>query len=645
MEYVGGKSLKEIANERRTPDGKRDAAAGRAGHRVRHRGAGGARPPAQPQPAVLRLQGRQRDPDRGPARAHRHGRGAPDGRRGVGDLRHGRLPGARGRRGRPVGRLRPLHGGAHPRRADLRLPGLHQRLRGQPARPGQHRGLPRSTSRSTGCWSGPPTPTRASGSPPRRRCPTSCSGCCARSSPWRRARRGRRCPPCSAPNCASSTPSWCARWRATPRCSARTGRWSASAAGGTGARGRRPGHAAAGPRAGRDAGPGRPRPGQPRAPAAPAATGRPRALRRPPCGGRPARSSRGSTRPPPYWPCPYRMWTPPTPTRASWPGFRPPRPPSWWPPCQSAPEDSVEKRLRELRAQLELGDPAAALPVLQSLTDDDLDDWRVVWHRGLAALCSGDHETAALSFDAVYDAFPGEPAPKLALGVCAEVLGQLDNAGRVLPAGVDDRPELCERRVRPGPGAAEVRRPGRRRTGPGVGAGVVDPLHGRPGRRDPGPAAGPGAAGARCCPTCTRPPARWRTSSGRAWTPTGASGWPRRCSAARWTGCWPAGPARGRRATGTAPCWAPTSTSADLRFGLEHSYRVLARLAQQGEYEDRTGGTRQPLPPPDVGVKLMPPLPESAPSAPPARPTRRRVPPARSPSTPRTASAAAAAWT
>ena len=32
------------------------------------------------------------------------------------------------------------------------------------------------------------------------------------------------------------------------------------------------------------------------------------------------------------------------------------------------------------------------------------------------------------SFDAVYDAFPGEPAPKLALAVCAEVLGQLDNA-------------------------------------------------------------------------------------------------------------------------------------------------------------------------------------------------------------------------
>jgi serine/threonine-protein kinase PknG len=56
------------------------------------------------------------------------------------------------------------------------------------------------------------------------------------------------------------------------------------------------------------------------------------------------------------------------------------------------------------------------------------DDWRIVWYRGLHALAIGDRETAALSFDAVYDAFPGEPAPKLALGVCAEVLGQLDNA-------------------------------------------------------------------------------------------------------------------------------------------------------------------------------------------------------------------------
>jgi serine/threonine-protein kinase PknG len=97
---------------------------------------------------------------------------------------------------------------------------------------------------------------------------------------------------------------------------------------------------------------------------------------------------------------------------------------------QSAPQDSVEKRLREVRARLELADTAGAGQVLESVDGaKDADaDWQVVWHRGLAALCTGDFATAADSFDAVYDAFPGESAPKLGLGVCAEVLGQLDNA-------------------------------------------------------------------------------------------------------------------------------------------------------------------------------------------------------------------------
>lgn len=91
--------------------------------------------------------------------------------------------------------------------------------------------------------------------------------------------------------------------------------------------------------------------------------------------------------------------------------------------------DSVELRLSALRAELELGDTHAAQGVLRTLADDGLDDdWRVVWHRGMTALASGDQETAAASFDAVYDAFPGESAPKLALGLCAELLGQLDNA-------------------------------------------------------------------------------------------------------------------------------------------------------------------------------------------------------------------------
>ncbi|MBL1112574.1 protein kinase [Streptomyces sp. 110] len=95
---------------------------------------------------------------------------------------------------------------------------------------------------------------------------------------------------------------------------------------------------------------------------------------------------------------------------------------------RTAPVDSVELRLRRVRAQLELAEEHDAGVALTGLEAAYSDDWRIVWYRGLHAMATGDRETAALSFDAVYDAFPGEPAPKLALGVCAEVLGQLDNA-------------------------------------------------------------------------------------------------------------------------------------------------------------------------------------------------------------------------
>ncbi|WP_285511037.1 serine/threonine-protein kinase [Streptomyces sp. NBRC 14336] len=94
----------------------------------------------------------------------------------------------------------------------------------------------------------------------------------------------------------------------------------------------------------------------------------------------------------------------------------------------AAPAPSTETRLRQVRAWLENGEAGTAHEMLTRLEGERPDDWRVVWYRGVAALVTGDHEGAALAFDAVYDAFPGEPAPKLALGLCAEVLGQLDNA-------------------------------------------------------------------------------------------------------------------------------------------------------------------------------------------------------------------------
>lgn len=89
--------------------------------------------------------------------------------------------------------------------------------------------------------------------------------------------------------------------------------------------------------------------------------------------------------------------------------------------------DSVEVWFARCRAHLELGDPDGA--------EDDLDrarkllgpaadhDWRTRWHQGLLALARGDVAGAEGHFDAVYADLPGEPAPRLALGYCAEARG------------------------------------------------------------------------------------------------------------------------------------------------------------------------------------------------------------------------------
>jgi len=95
---------------------------------------------------------------------------------------------------------------------------------------------------------------------------------------------------------------------------------------------------------------------------------------------------------------------------------------------QAAGTGSVELSLRELRAHLELGDQEAVDQALGHLETDHPDDWRVVWYRGLAALAAGRPDDAAEAFDALYDAFPGEAAPKLALALCAELLGESEDA-------------------------------------------------------------------------------------------------------------------------------------------------------------------------------------------------------------------------
>ncbi len=103
---------------------------------------------------------------------------------------------------------------------------------------------------------------------------------------------------------------------------------------------------------------------------------------------------------------------------------------------RKAPEYTVEVRLRIVRVLIESGDTAAALRELEALTAPSLfdepeldpEDWRPDWYRGLAALADGRADEALGLFDAVCSAVPGEAAPKLALGVCAEATGDREAA-------------------------------------------------------------------------------------------------------------------------------------------------------------------------------------------------------------------------
>ena len=101
MEYVGGRSLKQILKDRMAAnDGQVRRVPGRPGDRVHRRDPPRVQLPALAGAALLRLQARQRDPGRRRAQADRPRRRAPRRRRSERDLRHRRLPGARGRRRR-----------------------------------------------------------------------------------------------------------------------------------------------------------------------------------------------------------------------------------------------------------------------------------------------------------------------------------------------------------------------------------------------------------------------------------------------------------------------------------------------------------------------------------------------------------------
>jgi serine/threonine-protein kinase PknG len=90
----------------------------------------------------------------------------------------------------------------------------------------------------------------------------------------------------------------------------------------------------------------------------------------------------------------------------------------------------AEAYLALARARLALGDVAAARLPLAQLTATGRADWRAAWHQGLADLLASRPEGARAAFDLVYDVLPGELAPKLALAFAAEATGDMTAAAR-----------------------------------------------------------------------------------------------------------------------------------------------------------------------------------------------------------------------
>lgn len=95
-----------------------------------------------------------------------------------------------------------------------------------------------------------------------------------------------------------------------------------------------------------------------------------------------------------------------------------------------APQRTVEVDLRLAQALIDAQRWDDTDELLAALEHDDRWEWRVHWYRAAAALAQGLPQTAAASFELVYRAVPGEPAPKLGLAVCAELAGAPARAAR-----------------------------------------------------------------------------------------------------------------------------------------------------------------------------------------------------------------------
>lgn len=86
---------------------------------------------------------------------------------------------------------------------------------------------------------------------------------------------------------------------------------------------------------------------------------------------------------------------------------------------------SAETRLALARALIAAGDLPGAEAALNEMVSSGTADWRTAWYGGLCELAGGRPDRAREAFSAVYDELPGELAPKLALAFAAEAAGDL----------------------------------------------------------------------------------------------------------------------------------------------------------------------------------------------------------------------------
>jgi serine/threonine-protein kinase PknG len=95
---------------------------------------------------------------------------------------------------------------------------------------------------------------------------------------------------------------------------------------------------------------------------------------------------------------------------------------------ERAPDESVEVRLWRAKAALESDKPEIATAQSGLMLKADPWEWRALWVSALAALQQEKWDDAAAAFNAVYHQVPGELAPKLALALACENAGRRDVA-------------------------------------------------------------------------------------------------------------------------------------------------------------------------------------------------------------------------